>query len=74
MRKLVVIVTALALSLLVGCSSDVGSCVTIDDAGAAETGGSDTNSAAPVDALQIVDAAVQEDGSADGSQNDDAAP
>jgi hypothetical protein len=81
MRKLVLLLTVIALGLLgAACSSDVGSCVvkpdaapdTAADAPAAQVDGP----AVAVDAAQGADTAVQDEvgGEPDGGQSGDATP
>jgi len=81
MRKLVVLLTVIALGLLgAACSSDVGSCVAKPDAApdtAADAPAAQVDSpSVTVDAAQGADAAVQGEvgGELDGGQSADATP
>jgi hypothetical protein len=78
MRRLFVLLTALAIGLLEGCSSNVGYCKAYDEAGvgdATEARGSDSPATPADSASAPVDAAVLPDSPAllDASQLDDAA-
>jgi len=83
MRKLVLLLTVIALGLLgAACSSDVGSCVNKPEAGAEVGVTPDAPAAQPDspspagDVAQTTDAAVQNEdgGELDGGQSGDATP
>jgi hypothetical protein len=83
MRKLVLLLTVIALGLLgAACSSDVGSCVAKPEAGAEVGVTPDAPAPQPdspavvADAAQGADAAVQDEvgGEPDGGQSGDATP